>query len=152
METPNCPVCGAVMIYNADGLQRNPKAPTFKCSTADCKFQQDKATGEWIPSDYKTGVWVNPPRPAMRPAAKPNLTQAMERKSEMIASSQDRKEQGIKVAGSKSIAGNIVAAMIHAGELKGMEWRTKFDEVYKYVYNYQPGLRSEPEPTEEIPF
>jgi hypothetical protein len=76
----------------------------------------------------------------------------MEKKGEMIADSQDRKEQGIRFSGAKSIAGEIVAAMIHAGELKGSDWSIKFDEIFKRVYNYQPGLKSEPEQETEIPY
>jgi hypothetical protein len=154
METPNCPVCGNVMIYNADGLQRNPKAPTFKCSSEGCKFQKNKTTGEWEPSDYKTGIWANQPSTAPRPTPTKTaqMTGVIDYKSDKIAQAQASKEYGIKVAGAKSIAGNIVAAMIHSGELKATDWRIKFDEIYKYVYNYQPGLKTEPQPGEEIPF
>jgi hypothetical protein len=59
METPQCPVCGKIMVYNAKGLARNPKSPTFQCSDSGCKFQLKKGTkDEYEPSEYITGVWI----------------------------------------------------------------------------------------------
>jgi hypothetical protein len=117
---------------------------------------------KWIPAGVSqrtgkaySGFYSCPnrcPKPARTYAPKPDFNQAMDKKNEMIQHAQASKEEGIRVAGAKSIAGNIVAAMIHAGELKGSDWRIQFDNIYKYVYNYQPGLRSEPEAGVNIPF
>lgn len=52
-----CPVCNLPMNYNTDGLAKNPKAPHWKCSNSNCKFQYDKNAGQYVPSNYVTSVW-----------------------------------------------------------------------------------------------
>jgi len=54
-----CPVCSNDMFYNGEGLAKNPKAPTYKCTNTACKFSWDKNTGQYIPSEFRTGVWDN---------------------------------------------------------------------------------------------
>ena len=54
-----CPVCQAEMIKNIEGKAKNAKAPDWKCSNPQCKFQWDKATQTYIPSQYRTACWDN---------------------------------------------------------------------------------------------
>ncbi len=50
-----CPVCEKPMLHITE--KRNAKAPDWKCQDKDCKFQWDKGTQTYIPSDFITGVW-----------------------------------------------------------------------------------------------
>lgn len=57
MENELCPVCLREMIRQEN--KTNPKAPDWKCSDRNCKFQWDKQTKQYIPSQFVTGVWDN---------------------------------------------------------------------------------------------
>jgi hypothetical protein len=76
----------------------------------------------------------------------------MEKKSELISQAQDRKEFAIREAQDRTIAGQIVAAAINSNQLALSDWHLKFDEIYNRLHNPSVGKRTEPEPTEEIPF
>jgi hypothetical protein len=127
METPMCPVCGKIMVYNAAGLQRNAKSPTFKCSNQDCKFQLDKKTGNYIISEFITGVWVdeqgkdknsttgqNTPQGALQQPRsydsfpKKEVKTVMDYKQRQIGESQSNKNEGIRLSGSCRDATMIV--------------------------------------------
>ena len=61
-EQKMCPVCKQPMNYNAEGIKRNAKAPNWKCSDGGCKFSWNKATKQYEPSDFVTGVWEDQPK------------------------------------------------------------------------------------------
>lgn len=50
-----CPVCGKPM--NPQLEKRNPNSPDWKCSDKNCKFQFDKESKKWVPSQFITGLW-----------------------------------------------------------------------------------------------
>ncbi|MCX5887532.1 MAG: hypothetical protein NT096_16750 [Proteobacteria bacterium] len=66
------------------------------------------------------------------------IKKVIDYKNGAIKQAQDRKEEGIAVSGAKRIAGEIVAAMIHTGELKGSEWFIKYQEIASRIYNFNP--------------
>ena len=82
MELKQCPKCGQPMNFQAN--KTNPKAPDWKCSDANCKWQF--RNGQWIASDYITGAWnekqaetsqpqnipQNVPEPQSQPQNTPN--------------------------------------------------------------------------------
>ena len=47
------------MNYNAEGLAKNPKSPTHRCSNQNCKFEFDRKTNQWVPSKFITSEWDN---------------------------------------------------------------------------------------------
>lgn len=51
----NCPVCNLPMVLQTDKV--NAKAPDWKCSDKNCKFQLDRTTGKYVESKFITGVW-----------------------------------------------------------------------------------------------
>ena len=54
-----CPVCGKNMYDQAKSkFPKKPGSPDFKCSDKECKFALNRATGEYEPSQYTTGVWL----------------------------------------------------------------------------------------------
>lgn len=158
METPNCPVCGKVMIYNAEGLLRNPKAPTFKCSDRDCKFQFDKIKKSYVLSEYITGVWVddqgrdkNPPTGQNEPLRasggtyvkrdsfpKKEIKTTMDYKAGQIQKAQDAKEESIKIASSGRDAVLIVTSMYKDSTFSDEQMKAKITEwrdwMYKNIY------------------
>jgi hypothetical protein len=163
METPNCPVCGEIMIYNKEGLERNPKAPTFKCSDRQCKRQLDKNTGNYVVSEYITGLWVDDPnQPKNAPQANSRAyrpTQAtmvqrkefqntMDYKATQIEKAQAAKEDSMRLFSSGRDSVLIVTSLypeltLDGGDLskedlikdKIKEWRKYF---YNNVYNETP--------------
>lgn len=52
-----CPVCQSPMIRQTQ--KRNAKAPDWKCSDKNCKFQK-AYDGGWRKSEFITGVWDEP--------------------------------------------------------------------------------------------
>ena len=86
MELKQCPKCGQPMNFQAN--KTNPKAPDWKCSDANCKWQF--RNGQWIASDYITGAWnekqaetsqpqnipQNVPEPQSQPQNTPNQATA----------------------------------------------------------------------------
>jgi hypothetical protein len=66
------------------------------------------------------------------------IKKVIDYKNGAIKQAQDRKEGGIAISGAKRIAGEIVAAMIHSGELKGSDWSVKYQEVANIIYNFNP--------------
>lgn len=56
----NCPVCNRPM--NPVTTKTNPKAPDWKCSDLNCKFQYNKISKVYEPSQYVTAAW-NPKVP-----------------------------------------------------------------------------------------
>lgn len=61
MNTPLCPVCGKEMVANIAGKAKNPKAPDWKCSNRNCKFQWNEQAKNWVVSEYITGIWDEKP-------------------------------------------------------------------------------------------
>ncbi len=57
MEIKTCPVCNSPMNYNTAGLQKNAKAPHWKCSDPTCKKKWDKGSKTWIDGEYVTAQW-----------------------------------------------------------------------------------------------
>jgi hypothetical protein len=60
MSEQLCPKCGKNMFDKRPGSKfpkTNPKAADWVCSDKECKFQKDKQTGEWMESEYRTGLW-----------------------------------------------------------------------------------------------
>jgi len=66
------------------------------------------------------------------------IKKVIDYKNGAIKQAQDRKEGGIAISGTKRIAGEIVAAMIHSGELKGSDWFIKYQESANRIYNFNP--------------
>jgi len=58
--TKICPVpdCGSPMIRQTN--KKNPKAPDWKCSNKNCKFQKMMGGG-WKKSEFITGIWDESP-------------------------------------------------------------------------------------------
>jgi len=70
-----CPVCNGDM-YDNRTTKKNPKGPDYRCKDKNCKYQLDQESGEYVESQYGTGVWLKKttPRaaaPVARPAARP---------------------------------------------------------------------------------
>jgi hypothetical protein len=76
------------------------------------------------------------------------IKKVIDYKNGAIKQAQDRKEGGIAISGAKRIAGEIVAAMIHSGELKGSDWFIKYQEIASRIYNFNPLENSEPKSPE----
>jgi hypothetical protein len=38
--------------------KKNPKGPDFRCSDPDCKYEYDKESREYVPSEYRTACWL----------------------------------------------------------------------------------------------
>jgi hypothetical protein len=72
------------------------------------------------------------------------IKKVIDYKNGAIKQAQDRKEGGIAISGTKRIAGEIVAAMIHSGELKGSDWFIKYQEIANRIYNFNPLENYEP--------
>jgi hypothetical protein len=70
-------------------------------------------------------------------------------KNGAIKQAQDRKEGGIAISGAKRIAGEIVAAMIHSGELKGSDWFIQYREIANKIYNFSPLENGRPTNSDE---
>ena len=59
-------------------------------------------------------------------------------KNGKISDMVDRKEMAIAVMNAKSGAAGIVAASIHAGELKSSDWFIRYQEIANRIYNWSP--------------
>jgi len=66
------------------------------------------------------------------------IKKVIDYKNGAIKQAQDRKEGGIAISGAKRIAGEIVAVMIHTGELKGSDWFIKYQEIANRIFNFDP--------------
>lgn len=75
MTGKKCPVCGKPMVYNQNKV-KNPKAPDWKCSDPNCKYQYDPLQKMWVPSEYVTGVWEDNPRAAAQAKFEAELVQS----------------------------------------------------------------------------
>ena len=152
-----CPVCGKIMVYNAEGLQKNPKSPTFKCSDRDCKHQYDKTKKAYILSEFITGVWVDDQGKDKNPATgqitpqgalqqprsydsfpKKDIKTTMDYKARQISGFQDSKEESIKIMSSGRDAVIIVTEMYKDSTFSDEQIQEKIlfwrDWMYKNVY------------------
>ena len=51
-----CPVCNSEMDIIEN--KKNPKGPDFRCPDANCMFELDRTTGEYVPSKFRTATWL----------------------------------------------------------------------------------------------
>lgn len=115
METPLCPVCAQPMNANTEGKAKNPKAPDWKCSDRNCKFQFNKQSKNWVVSEYITAIWDSTPTQAQN-APQVNSTpyranqaqmgqrkefqNTMDYKANQIANAQKAKEDSMRIYAS----------------------------------------------------
>ena len=54
-----CPVCAKGMYdnRNSEKNKANPKLPDYRCKDKNCKWEMDKKTKQFKPSEYVTAVW-----------------------------------------------------------------------------------------------
>lgn len=109
-----CPVCEQPMIQQTN--KKNPKAPDWKCSDRNCKFQFDKQKGTWVVSEYITGAWDN----------------NYEKPEDKIQRAVNHKDERIDYTGSISGSINIVSAKM--GQSMGDQWDDEQikDELFKW--------------------
>lgn len=119
-----CPQCNnPEMKYIKEGISKKtgrPYSAFYKCEQCNKTISAGAAK-------------TNFPKPEYNP-----IEQAMYRKERGIEASQERKEASIMTANAKHGAGEIVAAMIHAGELKSSDWLIKYKEIANKIYNFTP--------------
>lgn len=142
-----CPVCsGDMWDANNSKYPKKEGAPDYRCKDKECKWKKDPETGEWIESDYVTGVWLpKPKKAAPRPspaAARPTGAAPIQEhaKKEMLI----------------SYAKDIVCAEI----AKGVEVKEPFKRVadgfkvlmmaYAHPFGKPPAPKPAPEP-EPVP-
>ena len=77
------------------------------------------------------------PKPSVVQKKTDNFKEVIDYKNGKIGEAQDRKEQSIAIAGAKSGAGLIVAAMVQSGWITG-DWETEFKKVADWIYNFTP--------------
>lgn len=147
---PNCPVCSKPMVHNAEGLARNPKAPTWKCSDRNCKHQLDKKSGNWVISEYITGIWEddqsdpkNPTTGQISPhrasseqmATRREFQKTIDYKADTIRQAQAHKDESMKTLAVNRDAVQItIAEMAQGGawdkeliKTNIREWKTWLD-------------------------
>jgi len=90
-----CPVCNGEMFDNTTN-KKNPRGPDYKCKDKNCKYELDKDSGMYKPSEYGTGVWLPKTRPATQtqPQVKPvaaskPVDNIMKEKSMLMAYAKD---------------------------------------------------------------
>lgn len=136
MEQKQCPVCSSPMEYNKEGLERNAKAPQYKCTNKSCKMKWNKWKKTWEPSEYITGTWGDEPEMDKDDRPANSIESAMDKKDAMIRGSQERKENGIDKSRSISGAYHIVSSMIQAGMIKDeQQIKDKLKEYTAYLFS-----------------
>jgi hypothetical protein len=123
-----CETCKQEMRFVPAGISKKTNKPYNGFWACDNKCPKK--------TQYSTNDIKNAPQANF--GANSAITQAQERKGDMIELAMDRKEAGIRTSQAKTIAGEITAAMIHAGELKSSDWFIKFKEIAREVYAYTP--------------
>lgn len=125
---PTCTTCGAEMKHIPAGVSRAIGKPynAFYACPNKC------------------------PKPSNNPSFSSNYAKAkmqgdqfesvMEKKAEMIEEAQDRKEKAIQIAGAKSGAALILAAMIQNGGSPHLidEWQPEYKRIADWIYNFTP--------------
>jgi hypothetical protein len=104
---------------NNSKFPKKPGAPDFKCKNKECKYQQNRETGEWEPSEYVTGVWVpkaqkapikavsTPNKPIVAPVAHSNesyKTMVMSYCKDVVVALINQKDVDVMAHPFKSIA------------------------------------------------
>ena len=140
MNIKQCPVCDKQMNYNGEGLQKNPKAPQWKCSDINCKFQWDKRSNQYMQSKYITSVWDNSPS-----VLKNSLNQASQPPT---ASTGLTNAQEIRA----NVALKMCSELISAGNIDVSTWKTWADEFYHYEPSEKKPLTETERMLEEPPF
>ena len=117
------------------------------CPTCKNEMRWQPAGISQRTGQHYNGFWSCPnrcPKPQRQSNRNGQFEQVIDYKSGKIQEAQDRKELSIAIAGAKSAAGEIVAAMIKAGELSSKDYQLKFAEVANWVYNFTPKKVNEP--------
>ena len=150
IEVPNCPVCQKPMLQNIAGKQRNPKAPDWKCSDQNCKFQFNKQTGQWVISEYITSMWDNTQNQTQNaPQANPapyranqqamgqrkEFQNTMDYKAQQIQKAQASKEDSMRLFSSGRDAVLITTALMKEGGWTDEIIKAEIEKWNKYLYN-----------------
>jgi len=125
-----CEKCGQVM-KDVRAEKTNPKGPDFKCMTTGCKFQKNRATGQWEPSEYKTAKWMtdvatdqvsgpaNAPQADMTPEPPPDLPPTITTSPTYHAGPRVVKtEPGWDAIAEGKVRHGVVCSLIEAGRTK----------------------------------
>ena len=155
MIIPDCPACSKPMVPNTAGKQRNPKAPDWKCSDQNCKFQKNKSTGEYtIPSEYITSIWDDVPNQAKNPpqanstpyranqqamGQRKEFQNTMDYKANQIANAQKAKEDSMRIYASGRDAVLITTALYPELSL-GTNDLSKEDLIHEKIKEWQNRL------------
>lgn len=140
-----CDVCESVMIYNTQGLAKNPKAPTHKCSNPSCKYQFDKDSGQWVPSEYRTGKWVKQ-TPAEKFASQLEESDQQQRIKKGVQEKRDsikwlnainNATQIMVAKGEKFKDSESILAAVHSMAMKMYTWEIP-DQVVEKPVNVEP--------------
>lgn len=120
----NCKVCGKPMRLIPAGISKATGKPyeAFMACPDKCKQPKQSFGTQYARAKIEGNQYEN----------------IMDRKAQDISNAQGRKETSITIAGAKRDAGNIVAAMIHSGELKGSDWKIKYQEIAEWILKYNP--------------
>jgi len=126
-----CPKCGKQAIANTN--KKNPKAPDWKCSDPDCKWK--KINGEWVESEFVTGVWNND-----NPEAKFESELEEDKEDEKWEKIREEKKENIAWLNAKNNAVMLIAYHPNFKDLNSQaEIEAMIEQWTGFFYNFRNG-------------